>query len=189
MQINSTEFIKGIVGADPILENGIPQIAFIGRSNAGKSSTINIMTRKRGLARTSAFPGRTREINVFLINKSFYLVDLPGYGFSTGSEESRRKIFELINWYLFTSGYAQKFIVLIVDANIGPTESDLEILRSLEDHKKNVVIAANKTDRIRKSEYKKQIQKIQDTVGNHKVIPYSAKTGTGVGDLIAEVIA
>ncbi len=187
MRITSAQFIKGIVREDEKLEDGIPQVAFIGRSNVGKSSTINSLTRQKDLARTSSTPGRTQQINLFLINKSFYLLDLPGYGFSAGSKESKEKLFELVNWYLFTSGYEQKAIVLIIDANIGATESDLEILEVLDKHKKNVIIVANKIDKVKKSDYQNQLQSIQRSVGAHKVIPFSAKKGTGVNKLIKEI--
>lgn len=189
MRVISAEFIKGIVGKDRILENGFPQIAIIGRSNVGKSSTINFITRQKDLVRVSSFPGRTRQINIFLINKSFYLADLPGYGFSVGSKEDQWRLRELINWYLFMSGYEQKAVILIIDANIGITDSDLEMLSALEDHKKNIVVAANKIDKIKKSEYKRQMQKIRDLAGEHKVIPYSAKKGIGIEDLIKEIMA
>lgn len=187
LKLTSAKFIKGIVKDDEALKNSIPQIAFIGRSNVGKSSTINALTKQKDLARISSAPGRTREINLFLINESFYLVDLPGYGFSGGSKESKEQLFELVNWYLFTSDCEQKVVVLIIDANIGATNSDLEILRALEERKKNIVIAANKIDKIKKSAYVKQLQIIQNAVGNHKVIPYSAKKGIGVNDLIKEI--
>lgn len=188
MKITSAKFIKGIVRDDEALKDSIPQIAFIGRSNVGKSSTINSLTRQKDLARTSRTPGRTQQINLFLINESFYLVDLPGYGYSSGSKESKETLFELVNWYFFTSDYEQKLIVLIIDANIGTTESDLEILRALEERKKNIIIVANKIDKINKSAYVKQIQKIQESVGNHKIIPYSAKKGIGINDLIKEIL-
>lgn len=189
MRITSAKFIKGIVGRDKILEDGLPQVAIIGRSNVGKSSTINSITRQKDLVRVSSFPGRTRQINIFLINKSFYLADLPGYGFSVGSKEEQWRLRELINWYLFMSGCKQKAVILIIDANIGITDSDLEMLSALEDHNKNIIIAANKIDKIKKSEYKGQMQKIRDAVGEHKVIPYSAKKGIGVEDLIKEIMA
>lgn len=189
MRVVSAEFIKGIVGKDKILEDGLPQVAIIGRSNVGKSSTINSITRQKDLVRVSSFPGRTRQINIFLINKSFYLADLPGYGFSVGSKEDQWRLRELINWYLFMSGYKQKIVVLIIDANIGLTDSDLEMLSALEDHKKNIIIAANKIDKIKKTEYKGQMQKIRELAGEYKIIPYSAKKGIGIDDLIKEIIA
>lgn len=188
MKITSAKFIKGIVRDDEALKDGIPQVAFIGRSNVGKSSTINALTRQKDLARTSRTPGRTQEINLFLINESFYLVDLPGYGYSSGSKESKETLFELVNWYFFTSGYEQKMVVLIIDANIGATESDLEILRALKERKKNIIIVANKIDKINKSAYANQLQKIQEAVGNHKVIPYSAKKGIGINELAKAIM-
>jgi GTP-binding protein len=187
MKIISAKFIKGMVRDDQTLKDGIPQVAFIGRSNVGKSSTINALTKQKDLARTSSTPGRTQQINIFLINESFYLIDLPGYGYSSVSKESKEELFELINWYLFTSDYEQKAIVLIIDASIGATESDLDIIHTLEEHKKNIIIAANKIDKIKKSAYAKQLQSIQTAVGNHKVIPYAAKKGIGINDLIKEI--
>lgn len=188
MKITSAKFIKGMVQGDESLKkDNLPQVAFIGRSNVGKSSTINALTRQKDLARTSSTPGRTQQINLFLINESFYLVDLPGYGYSSGSKESKEALFELVNWYFFASGYEQKVIILILDANIGATENDLEILHALEERQKNIIIAANKIDKINKSAYAKQIQSIQATVGDHKVIPYSTKNGTGINDLAKEI--
>ncbi len=188
-KISSAKFIKGIVKDDEILKDDLPQVAFIGRSNVGKSSTINSLTRQKDLARTSSTPGRTQQINLFLINESFYLVDLPGYGYSSGSKESKTKLFELVNWYFFISGYEQKLIVLIIDANIGATASDLEILEVLDKHKKNVIIVANKIDKIKKSDYQKQLQTIQNSIGAHKIIPFSAKKGIGINELIKEIMA
>ena len=100
MKITTTKFIKGLVKDDKILADGTPQIAFIGRSNVGKSSLINTITNSK-ISRTSSFPGRTQEINIFLMNNSYYLVDLPGYGFARASGAGREKIGELIDSYLF----------------------------------------------------------------------------------------
>jgi GTP-binding protein len=185
--IISAAFVKGVVGACEELENNLPQVAFIGRSNAGKSSVINSLTGQKDLARTSSAPGRTREINLFLINKFLYLADLPGYGFVESSREARERLEQLINWYLFLSGYEQKLVVLIIDAELGLTESDLDILESLEEYKKNIIIVANKIDKIKKSNYEKQLEKIQNQVAGLKVIPYSAKKKIGVSKLISEI--
>jgi GTP-binding protein len=184
----SAKFIKGVVGPDAILDRDYPQIAFIGRSNVGKSSTINSLVKEKGLAKTSATPGRTQEINIFLLNDSIYLADLPGYGFAKVSKDDRAWIFKLINWYLFNSGYDQKKIVMIIDAKIGPTHDDLDMLEALEDRQKNILVVANKVDKIKKSEYKKQMAKIQETIGRHAVLPYSAEKGIGVEALIKEIL-
>ncbi len=188
MKIISAKFVKGLVGDDKVLGDGVPQIAFIGRSNAGKSSVINSLTRKEGLARTSSFPGRTQEINLFLINDSFYLVDLPGYGFARASGAGREKIRDLIYSYLFNSNYDQKKVVLIIDAEVGPTESDLGMLQALEEHGKDIVIVANKIDKIKKSEYGKKIKKLTDMIGAHTIVPYSSKKKLGINELAKAIM-
>jgi GTP-binding protein len=189
MKIKSAQFIKGIIGTNEILEDGKQQFAFIGRSNVGKSSVINSLVNQKSLAHTSSTPGRTQEINLFLINNSFYLVDLPGYGFTKVSRALREKLEKLINWFLFDSPYVQKKIVLIIDAYIGIQDSDLDMLRTLEEHNKNVIVVANKIDKIKKAAYKDQLQNIQDIVGDHPVIPYSAEKRSGAGDLLNEMMA
>ncbi len=183
MNIRSATFVKGVVGDDEALERDIPQIAFIGRSNVGKSTVINTLTHQRGLAKTSSFPGKTTEINLFLINKSFYLVDLPGYGFAKASREARERLQALIDWYLFKSHYTQKKVVLIIDGYIGLTESDLEMLHSLEECGKDIIILANKSDKIKKSEIPEKLKKLQRCVGQHPIILCSAKKNTGLGEL------
>lgn len=187
MNISSVKFIKSIIGTDPILEDGKPQIAFIGRSNVGKSSVINAFANQKNLARTSSFPGRTQQINVFLVNKSFYLIDLPGYGFAKVPKEVREKIGKMVNWYFFDSNCKQKKIVLIIDAKVGPTKDDLEMLDKLEAHGKDVVIVANKIDKIKKSQFEKQLAEIQDFFKPYKVVSFSAERRKGIGDLEKEI--
>ncbi len=184
MNITSATFVKGIVATDPLLENGIPQIAFIGRSNVGKSSVINAFVNQKGLAITSSFPGRTQQINLFLVNKNFYLVDLPGYGFAKVSGDRRMEIENLINWYFFDSGYKQKKVILIIDAKVGPTKDDLDMLFGLEQENKSIIVLANKVDKIKKASYNKQLEKIQSLVGNHKIIPFSAEKRFGINELV-----
>ncbi len=188
MEINSVKFIKGAVKTGDMPKNNLPQVAFIGRSNAGKSSIINSLTGKRDLARTSSFPGRTQEINIFLINDSFYLIDLPGYGFAKASKEQQAKIEQMIFEYLFDSNHEHRKIVLVIDGNVGPTKNDLEMLYELEQAGKNIIIVANKIDKIKKSEYKKQLEKIRDLVGAHKIIPYSSEKKIGIKELATELL-
>src|SRR5689334_4944848 len=125
MNITSAKFIKSVVGEDEILSDGMPQVAFIGRSNVGKSSVINALAGQNGLAKTSSQPGRTQQLNVFLVSATggskIYLVDLPGYGFAKGSKDMQEQLQQLIYWYLFGSDYQQKKVVLILDAVVGPT--------------------------------------------------------------------
>lgn len=180
MRITSAEFVKGVVGTDTALDEVYPHIAFIGRSNSGKSSLINTLTNRKGLARTSSFPGRTQEINLFFINRNTYFLDLPGYGYAKVSKDSQRWLQKVIQWYLFKSGYRQKVIVLVVDAKIGPTDLDLAMIRQLEEHDKNFIIIANKIDKIRQPDYPKQLAHIQTVVGDHRLIPFSTKKRQGI---------
>src|SRR3989344_4036089 len=105
MKIKSAQFIKGVLGSDSMLENGIPQIAFIGRSNVGKSSVINSLVVRNNLTKTSSFPGRTQKINLFLINNSLYFVDLPGYGYAKVPNELKDSLRAIVNWYFFVSNH------------------------------------------------------------------------------------
>jgi GTP-binding protein len=188
MKIESARFIKGVTGTNAILDNGIPQVAFFGRSNVGKSSVINSLTGKAGLAKTSSFPGRTQQINLFLINESLYFVDLPGYGYAKVPDEIRNSIKAMVNWYFFRFECKQKKIVLIIDAGLGPTKNDLDILGSLDDYEKDTVIVANKIDKIKKAKLAEQLKIIQDMVGDHKIIPYSAEEKIGVEELLREIL-
>lgn len=188
MEIKSATFIKGAVGPDKVFEGDRPQVAFIGRSNVGKSSVINSLTGQKDLAKTSSFPGRTQQINTFLINYTILLVDLPGYGYAKLSQEKREKIQELINWYLFLSDYKQTKVFVIIDSLVGVTKEDAEILEVLTIYNKPVVIIANKIDRIRSKDYKKQVEFINKYAGKHKVILYSAKTDLGKDELLAELL-
>jgi GTP-binding protein len=188
MAIKSAQFTKGITGDDEILRDGLPQVAFIGRSNVGKSSVINSLTGQKDLARTSPLPGKTREINFYLIDKIFYLVDLPGYGFAKASLENRQILQKMIYWYLLYSNPGPKKTVLIIDALVGPTEYDLDTLRQLKENRREVIVVANKIDKIKKSEYKNKIQDIEQQIGNHILVPYSAEEKTGVNQLLQEIL-
>ena len=145
------------------------------------------MTGQKGLAKTSDFPGKTTEINLFLINNTHYLLDLPGYGYAKASWEVRNKLLKLIEWYLFESPYKQKKVVLIIDAKVGPTEYDLGMLKSLEEAGKDVVIIANKIDKLKKMAYEKQMAEIQAAIGNHKIIPFSAEERKGLREAVTEI--
>ncbi len=188
MKITSAVFRLGINGDNKILEDGVPQIAFIGRSNAGKSSLINSLTGVKGLAISSKTPGRTQEINVFLVNGTHYFLDLPGYGFTKTSVKKFASLGKLIFWYLFKSNTNPK-VVLLIDAEIGPTESDLEMLHELESASKNIVVVLNKVDKIKKSQYKNQIEKIGKKIVGHKLFPYSSKSKIGIQELTDELLS
>ena len=179
--------MRGAKGTDELLSDGTPQIALIGRSNVGKSSLINSLTGERDLARTSDTPGLTQEINIYSINNRFYLLDLPGYGFAKVPERVRESLQKLNWWYLFDSPHKQRKAVLVMDANVGPSKNDLEMLALLREHQKDIVIVANKIDKIKESEYDERLQAITDLARGLPVIPYSSKKKIGVERLVNEL--
>ncbi len=189
MKITSAKFVKGIVGSDSMLDYDNPQIAFIGRSNVGKSSTINAIVGQKPLARVSKTPGSTQEINLYVLNNRVYLLDLPGYGYAKTVKAGRERYQKVIEWYLFKSEYEPKKVVLIVDAEVGLTQLDVETLEALEQAGRNIVVLANKVDKIKSSQYEDKLQALQDSVGDHPIIPFSATKKIGIGDLVEEILS
>lgn len=188
MNIKTATFIKGVVGTTDLLLDGTPQVAFIGRSNAGKSSLLNSLTGVKDLAITSKTPGRTKQINVFKINKgTHYFVDLPGYGYAKVGAKELEKLSKLIFWYLLDTDYNQK-IVLLVDSVVGPTQTDLDVLADLQKAGRDIVIVLNKVDKIRKSHYLKRIKELTEQFRGHKVFPYSSTTKLGRQELTDELL-
>ncbi len=183
MKIQSATFAKGIVNPHEMLKETLPQIVFIGRSNVGKSSLINLLTKQKGLARTSALPGRTKEINTFLINHKTLFVDLPGYGFARTNETERDTLYHRINEYLFGPNQRHAKIILIMDAYVGPTKDDLEMLQLLQESKKSILVVLNKIDKIKKSTFRKHIQDIVEKLGDTPHLLVSTKTKTGIREL------
>ncbi len=187
MHIQSAVFMRGVKGDNEMLHDGVPQIAFIGRSNVGKSSLLNSLTKKPGLARTSSTLGRTQELNIFLINDTHYFVDLPGYGYARTKDRTLGKMSKLLSWYLFESPHNAK-VVLLIDAEIGPTASDLEILRALENADKEIVVVLNKVDKIKKSHYAHQIKTLSEQFAGHTLVPFSSKSKIGIEELSDELL-
>ncbi|MCE9585255.1 ribosome biogenesis GTP-binding protein YihA/YsxC [Candidatus Nomurabacteria bacterium] len=187
MKINSVKFLKGIVEDDAILTDGVPQVAFIGRSNVGKSSLINALTHST-VSRTSSLPGSTQEINIFLVNSNLYFVDLPGYGYAQASGRGKEKIYDLIDSYLFNTNFDQKKVVFIVDASVGMTDKDIAMYQELVNQHKDFVIALSKIDKLNQSQYHNSIKEIKKTVGEHKLLPFSSKEKKGLKEIINEVL-
>ncbi|HAV11437.1 MAG TPA: hypothetical protein DCX32_02735 [Candidatus Moranbacteria bacterium] len=185
--IKSAQFIKGIVGTDPILQEEIPQIAFVGRSNVGKSSMINSLVGMRNLVKSSSTPGRTKEINFFLIEEKVYFVDLPGYGYAKLSASHAEKMRKMIMWYLEKSEANLKKVVLIVDAQAGPKQFDLEMADLLVESGHDFVVVANKADKLNQKEAAKATKILEEKFSNHKIFFYSAKTGKGKERLLEEI--
>lgn len=184
MIIREAIFARGVVGPKNLMEDDLPHVAFIGRSNVGKSSVINSLVNNKKLARSSSTAGRTQEINFFLINRAFYFVDLPGFGYARGSHEKRNDILQLIYWYLFESEINQYKIVMILDARIGMTENDVEVYNDLIEHNKDVVLVLNKIDKLNQSEKQASLKKLKQIIGENKFLQYSAEKKTGVQELL-----
>ncbi len=187
MKITSAQFFKGFTNSIDASKESLLQYAFIGRSNVGKSSLINALTKNKKLANTSSFPGRTQQINFFLINDTFHLVDLPGYGYAKMGAQQSHTMMNLVEDYLFGDVPTLKKVVVVVDAVVGPTEADLGMIRSLEHAGRDVVIALNKIDKLKQSEKSKQMKKIESMLMGSTFIPVSAEKKQGLEDLMNEV--
>jgi GTP-binding protein len=186
MKIVSAEFVKSAFSKSQWTTDGLPEIAFLGRSNVGKSSLINSLLQRKGLARTSNTPGRTQNINFFLINKSFYFVDLPGYGYARVAKKMRESWGKMIEEYLAKRSELVLFIQL-VDSRHKPTKLDLDLYEWLLFHGKKSIIVATKADKLSNNQLSKSIREIEQTFPAAKVIAYSAQTGKGRNEVWVEV--
>lgn len=151
MEISSAEFVSSYAKAGACPKGGPPEFAFIGRSNVGKSSLINMLTNRKGLAKVSGTPGKTRLLNFFLINKLWHLVDLPGYGYARLSKGERKTLQNMINGY-FSMREELCCAFVLIDSNIPPTKIDLEFVNSLGEMQVPFVIVFTKADRIGKAQ-------------------------------------
>ena len=164
-----------------------PQIAFVGRSNVGKSTLLNALVGNHKLARTSSTPGRTRAINYFLVDGRYYLVDLPGYGYARASREERERLGDVSERYLASGAdHANRCVVLLVDGLVGATPLDVLALELLERADVSVVVAATKADKVKRGERERQRRAIRATLELPETVPLvfvSAKTGEGLSTL------
>ena len=185
------ETVCGITSKLP--DNKLPEIAFAGKSNVGKSSLINSLLCRKSLARTSAQPGKTQTINFYNINKELYFVDLPGYGYAKVSVEIRAKWGKMIEKYLHTSGQLKK-VFLLIDIRHVPSENDCMMYDWIVDNGYDPVIICTKLDKIKRSQVQKNLKLIReklDLVPGTKMIPFSAQTKQGkdeIWDLIEGTI-
>jgi GTP-binding protein len=184
MKIISAQFLKGVIGSEGLPQPSRPTVAFFGRSNAGKSSIINTLVGQRDLAHSNSRPGRTTEINYFLINNDWYLADLPGYGYAKLPEKLRKKIAGYLSWYAADMAIDLRWAVLVVDAEVGVKDSDRETFSLLREYGRNVLILANKSDKGRQSEVTKNIERCKEEFSPCPVVRFSAKTGLGRQELL-----
>jgi len=190
VKIQKAELTRSAHAASDFPRDGRPEIAFVGRSNVGKSSLMNRLLGRRGLARTSSTPGRTRAVNYFLINDRFYFVDLPGYGYAKAGKADRQAWAELTESY-FRRGesrreMAQASVVLLVDGKVGATDLDVQALEYLLHLGTDVMVVATKIDKVGRSRRARHLAEVRRTLGlpeGAEPVPVSAQTGEGMKEL------
>lgn len=186
------ETVCGITSKLP--DNDLPEIAFAGKSNVGKSSLINGLLNRKSLARTSAQPGKTQTINFYNVNKNLYFVDLPGYGYAKVSVDIRAKWGKMIERYLHGSPQLKK-VFLLIDIRHVPSENDCMMYDWIVDNGYEPVIICTKLDKIKRSQVQKNLKLIReklDLVPGTTMIPFSAQTKQGrdeIWNLIEETLA
>ena len=181
------ETVCGITSKLP--DNQLPEVAFAGKSNVGKSTLINAMLGRRALARTSSQPGKTRTINFYDVNGVMYAVDLPGYGYAKAPKT------EIARWSKMIEEYLQKreelkAIILLIDIRHEPGKNDVMMYEWLKHYGYDIIIAATKSDKLNRSQIPKQLSVIRKTLGlgaEDVLIPFSGEKKTGVDELWAEM--
>ena len=183
--VRELEFLGGMASAGGWRpETTLPEVAFAGRSNVGKSSLLNVLLRRKSAARVSRTPGRTREINFFRVNDAFLLVDLPGYGYARVAQERKAEWRPMIEGYLSTSPHLRG-LVLLLDARREPSDDDRAMLQFLADRETPVLVAITKMDKFGTQAGRDRVAAIAATLelDADQVVPFSAHTGLGRDDL------
>ncbi len=193
MNLNTqrVEFVRSAAVAKDFPRDALPQVAFAGKSNVGKSSVINRLLQRKNFARVGGEPGKTVHINYFRVDDKLYLVDLPGYGYAKVSQVEKDRWARLIqSWFddpgLMTLG------ILIVDARHAPTANDVAMADCFKAAGKPWAVVANKLDKLKKSEIEPNLAAIRTTLtlpDDVKVIPFSAEKGTGREELLSLLLA
>ena len=179
MKIVSADFIKSAFEEADWPRDQKPEIAFLGRSNVGKSSLMNSLLGVRGLARTSSTPGRTQAVNFFLINEKFRFVDLPGYGYARAPKDVKAKWNTAATDYL--ASRAQLVLSIhLVDSRHEPTKQDLQLHEWLVHHDRPHLIVATKSDKLSNNELRKNIERTRRVLKSDEVVPFSTTTGRGL---------
>ena len=190
MNFNKVEFVLSAASREGFLRDGLPQLAFAGRSNVGKSSVINRLVNRKNFARVGASPGKTSQINYFRLDGAAYLVDLPGYGYAKVSKAERDRWGRLMEAY-FASGLITAG-VQIVDARHKPTADDVTMVNWFYDTGCPVIVAANKLDKLKRSEIEPNLQRIRETLElreEDRLMAFSAERGDGREELTAALEA
>lgn len=184
----NVKFVKSASKKEEFIDDDLPLIAVVGRSNVGKSSLINMVTNNKKMAKTSSQPGRTRLVNYFNVNNQFYLVDLPGYGFASASKNLVSSWDRVMNDF-FVDNRNLRLVLLLLDSRHMPTDLDIEMLDYLAENEIPHVVILTKADKLSKSELNNNINKIAQAIRHNKdvIIPTSAQKKLGT-DKICEIL-
>lgn len=189
IDVKKAELVAVTGRPDQYPEENLYEVAFAGRSNVGKSSLLNLLTKRKSLARVSGNPGKTRTINFFEINGDFRIVDLPGYGYAKVSKSMSEGWGDMMETY-FESRKCLLKVIQLVDIRHAPSKQDVQMYNYLKHYGLDGVVVATKSDKISRNQYQKNIKVIRQTLGMHpddKVIPVSALKKTGQDKLLEEI--
>ncbi|MBK7934256.1 MAG: YihA family ribosome biogenesis GTP-binding protein [Pyrinomonadaceae bacterium] len=187
MKVTSAEFVKSAFERSHWVIDGRPEIAFLGRSNVGKSSLINSLLLRKGLARTSNTPGRTQSINFFLINDSLYFADLPGYGYARVSKTMRADWGKMAEEYL-SDRQELALCIQLIDSRHAPTSLDIQLNEWLKHNEKPFVVVATKADKSSKTELAKSLKLAKATLTDSRILTYSATKALGRDEVWGEIM-
>ena len=190
LNTQKAEFVRSAAGSRDFPRDTLPQIAFAGRSNVGKSSVINRLLNRKNFARVGAAPGKTTHINYFRIDDKLYLVDLPGYGYAKVSQKEKDRWAALIQSW-FDDPDLMSLGILIVDARHKPTANDITMAEYFKTSGKPYAVVANKLDKLKKSEIEPNLTLIREDLElteDVKLIPFSAEKGTGREELLGLIL-
>ena len=189
MKINSVELDVIAVRQSQYPENCLPEFLIIGRSNVGKSSFINTLVNRKNIARTSSRPGKTQTLNFYIVNDTFYLVDVPGYGYATVSKDRQKKFGLMIEEYL-KNRKALKRVFLLIDFRHKPTEDDLLMYNFLKYYNIPVTIIATKTDKVSSSKKDKNYKQLNDTLNlvvGDDIVLFSSVSKLGRDEILTKI--
>lgn len=189
MNLHNAEFVISAASLSSCPKD-LPQIAFAGRSNVGKSSVINRLLQRKNFARVGEAPGKTTHINYFCVDRSIYLVDLPGYGYAKVPKAEKERWAKLIESY-FAAPDLINLGVLIVDARHKPTANDVIMAQYFQQSGKPYLVVANKLDKLKKSEVEPNLKQIREVLGLERdavLIPFSAEKGEGREELLSQIL-
>ena len=190
MNFQKVEFIRSAAQPNAFVTDGLPQIAFSGKSNVGKSSVLNCVLQRKNFARVGQKPGKTIHINYFKVDGRAYFVDLPGYGYAQVAASEKERWGRLMETY-FAQAERITLGVMIVDARHEPTKLDCVMADLFKDTGRPFVVVANKLDKLKKSEVEPNLRCIRETLKlpeDVKLIPFSAEKGTGREELVREIL-